>query len=95
MFGSRQVAVYGSIIERGIMLIAEDTLRPTSHARTDIGEGIRFFHLEIAAGRRGGAAHGLYYQQRILPSGVAGVVILRVLHERMEPRRRVILKTLE
>jgi toxin ParE1/3/4 len=48
--------------------------------------GFRAFHLENAAGRRGSAAHTLYYALEHLPGGSRRVVILRLLYEGMEPR---------
>jgi len=40
--------------------------------------------------RRGGAAHCLYYTTGRLPDGAVGTIILRVLHEHMEPRYKVV-----
>jgi toxin ParE1/3/4 len=90
MFGPRQVQAYARIIERGIELVAENPDRLGSLDRSEIASGVRLLHLEIAAGRRGGAAHCLYYIQGRLSDGSAGAIILRVLHEHMEPRHRVI-----
>jgi toxin ParE1/3/4 len=90
MFGPRQVQVYARIIERGIELVAENPDRLGSLDRSKIAPGVRLLHLEIAAGRRGGAAHCLYYIQGQLSDGSAGPIILRVLHEHMEPRHRVV-----
>ena len=90
MFGPRQVQAYARILERGIELVAENPDRPGSLDRSEIFPGVRLLHLEIAAGRRGGAAHCLYYMKGRLPDGSDGVIILRVLHEHMEPRHRVV-----
>ena len=89
-FGTVQLSVYQRIISTGIALIDEQPERPGSLARPELGAGVRFFHLELAAGRRGGAAHCLYYRPDKLPDGSMGVVILRVLHEHMEPRHKVV-----
>jgi toxin ParE1/3/4 len=47
--------------------------------------GLRAFHLETAAGRRGAAAHMLYYAVERPSSGASRVITLRLLHESMEP----------
>ncbi len=90
MFGPQQVRAYARIIERGIELIAEDPDRPGSIARDELAPGIRLLHLEIAARKRGGAAHCLYYMKGRLSDDTIGVIVVRVLHERMEPRHRLV-----
>lgn len=89
-FGTRQLAAYAQIIDRGIAMVAADPDRPGSLDRSGVAPGVRLFHLELAAGRRGGAAHGLYYSAGRLSDGSIGTIILRVLHERMEPRHKVV-----
>ncbi|MDN5927204.1 MAG: hypothetical protein L0I29_09030, partial [Hyphomicrobiales bacterium] len=90
MFGPRQVLAYARIIEHGIELVSDDPARPTSLERSELAPGVRLLHLEISSGRRGGAAHCLYYMEGRLSDGSTGVIVLRVLHERMEPRHRVV-----
>lgn len=90
MFGPLQVRAYAGIIEHGIALVADEPSRPGSVAREELAPGVRSLHLDIAARRRGGAAHCLYYVTARIPDGTDGVVIVRVLHERMEPRHRVV-----
>jgi toxin ParE1/3/4 len=89
LFGSNQVELYGQIIERGMLLVADNPHRPGSSDRSEIGAGVRMFHLQRAARRRGAAAHCLYYKPSVLAHGQIGVIILRVLHEHMEPRRQI------
>ena len=89
-FGTHQLSAYQNIISRGIEMVAENPARPDSMDRSELAEGVRLFHLELAAGRSGGAAHCLYYAIGTLPDCSQGVIILRVLHERMEPRHKVI-----
>jgi toxin ParE1/3/4 len=89
-FGPRQVGMYAELIDRGIKLVADDPLRPASLDRSDIRAGVRSYHLELAAGRRGGAAHKLYFTMTANRDGSSEVIILRVLHERMEPKRRLL-----
>jgi toxin ParE1/3/4 len=90
MFGPRQLGNYMQIIDRSIELVAADPDRPESLDRPDVGPGVRLFHLELATDRRGGAAHCVYYSTGLLSDGSIGTVILRVLHEHMEPRRKVV-----
>ncbi|MDI6028020.1 type II toxin-antitoxin system RelE/ParE family toxin [Corticibacterium sp. UT-5YL-CI-8] len=93
MFGLRQVEVYSTIIERAFEMIAENPSRPNSSDCSEMYPGVRKLHLQIASGRRGGAAHCVYYLETRLTDDSIGVMILRVLHEHMEPRHRVV-KTL-
>lgn len=71
-------------------MVADDPSRPASVERPDIRDGVRSFHLEHAAKRRRGASHLLYYVERVGADGEAEVVILRVLHESMEPKKRLV-----
>jgi len=89
-FGTHQLAVYQQILIRGIEMIRDDSHHPGSLDRSELGPGVRLFHLELAAGRRGAAAHGLYHSTGRLSDGTMGTVVLRVLHERMEPRYKVV-----
>ena len=86
-FGPRQLAAYAAIIDRGVMMVAEDPQRPGSIDRSEIRPDLRLFHLELAVGRRGAAAHCLYCTPGKLSDGSEGVIILRVLHQHMEPPR--------
>lgn len=90
LFGPRQRAAYAKVIEKTVAIIAEQPERPSVRLRNDIGVGIRSLHLELAAGRRGGAAHCLYFTHGRLEDGATGIIILRVLHERMEPRAHLV-----
>lgn len=90
MFGPLQVQAYAGIIGHGIALVAEDPDRSGSLDRAELARGVRLLHLEVASARRGGAAHCLYYMKGRLSDDTTGVIIVRVLHERMEPRHRVI-----
>jgi toxin ParE1/3/4 len=88
-FGPRQRDRYEQLLEAAARMVATNPLRPGSRARDDLGRGIRSFHIEHAARRRGMAAHILYYLRGKLADGREGVVIVRVLHEAMEPARYV------
>lgn len=70
-------------------MVAEAPDQPGMLARPELGPDVRLLHLELAAGRRGSAAHCLYYTTGLLPDGTIGTIILRVLHEGMESRRKV------
>jgi toxin ParE1/3/4 len=88
-FGTWQLDAYAQIIEKGMALVGEDPERPGSIDRSEIAPGVRLFHLELAANRRGAAAHCLYYTIGRMSNGVIGTIILRVLHESMAPRYKV------
>lgn len=88
-FGTAQLGTYATLIEKAIQMVAEAPDRPGMLPRPELGPDVRLFHLELAAGRRGAAAHCLYYTTGLLPDGTIGTIILRVLHEGMEPRRKV------
>ena len=71
-------------------MIADNPSRPACIDRGDIRKGLKSFHLEFAAKRRRGAAHMLYFTEMRDATGAPEVVVLRVLHEAMEPKRRLI-----
>lgn len=87
LFGENQLQRYTEIVKRGIEMVAGEPFRASSHQREDLRRGVRSFHLQLAAGRHKGAAHVLYFC--IDPSDEGTVVILRVLAEEMEPRKRI------
>jgi toxin ParE1/3/4 len=89
MFGPRQRHAYAGIIGDAVDMVASDPLRPGSRNRDELSPDVRSFHLELAAGRRGGASHCLYFMTGTLDDGTDGIIIPRVLHERMEPKRHV------
>lgn len=90
MFEPLKVRAYTWIMERSVAMVAANPDRPSSLDRSEIAPGVRLLHLEIAAGRRGAAAHCLYGVKGKLPDGSAGTIVLRVLHEHMERRYRVV-----
>lgn len=89
-FGPHQRRRYAQLIESAAAIVAEDPDRPASRSRDDIGPGVRSFHVELAVRRRGAAAHVLFYRRTRLLSGDSEVLILRILHERMDPSRHMI-----
>jgi toxin ParE1/3/4 len=86
LFGPEQVLKYAGIIENALAMIAEAPSRPSSQDRSNIRNAVRSLHLELAAKRRGGASHIIYYTE----TADGKIVILRLLHEAMDPRRRLI-----
>jgi toxin ParE1/3/4 len=89
-FGLRQVGVYEDLITRAIILVAQNPDRPGSKLRKDIDAGVRAFHIERAGRRAGAGSHVLYYTLGLVDESRTGVIILRVLHDSMEPAARVI-----
>jgi toxin ParE1/3/4 len=85
LFGSLQVRAYAEIIKTGLQIIAADPARASIQDRSEISPGLRSFHLELAGRKRGSAAHLLYFGV----VGEAEVVVYRVLHEAMAPKRRL------
>jgi toxin ParE1/3/4 len=90
MFGPVQRARYADLVGRAADLVAAEPERPGSLRRADLGPGIRSFHVELAARRRGAASHILYYLRAQLEDDTEGIVIARVLHKSMEPGRHLI-----
>lgn len=88
-YGPLQCRRYAELIERAIRMVAENPERPGSRQRDDLATGVRSLHVELAARRRGAAAHVLYYLRGRLDDGRDGVIIVRVLHDRMEPLRHL------
>ncbi|WP_247883870.1 type II toxin-antitoxin system RelE/ParE family toxin [Azospirillum sp. B21] len=89
-FGTHQRETYKRLIAKAVTMIAEDPGRGGSRDRGGVVPGLRAFHLETAAGRRGAAAHMLYYAVERPAGGAARVIVLRLLHENMEPARHFV-----
>jgi toxin ParE1/3/4 len=70
-------------------MVGEYPDRGGSRQRSDLGSGIRSFHVELAAARSGAAAHVLYYRVNESDPALPSVLILRVLHQAMEPGRHL------
>lgn len=88
-FGARQRQVYRRLIAEAVKMVAAEPERGGSWDRGIVVPGLRAFHLEHAAGKRGAAAHMLYYAVERLPDGSPCIVILRLLHESMEPKLHI------
>lgn len=91
MFGPLSRRRYRDLLEAAFLLVAEQPLRPGTVARSDLGKGLMQFHLRhctkslMADGRVQRPRHAIYY--RVAGPGL--IDILRVLHDRMDPRRHV------
>ncbi|MDX3927326.1 MAG: type II toxin-antitoxin system RelE/ParE family toxin [Shinella sp.] len=84
-FGVDQARRYAALIERAFDMPAENPAHILSRARDELRPAVRSFHLSRAAAKRHAASHLVYFQH-----AGADVLVLRVLHERMEPIRRLI-----
>ena len=86
-FGLVQLDIYAGLLDAAIRLVGDDPLRAGSRDRADVVPGLRSFHMELAGQRRGAAAHVVFY----MAGQAAGdaVLILRILHEAMDPRSRI------
>ncbi len=89
-FGADEAMRYAGLIEHALALLAENPLRAASRGRDELRPGVRSLHLSRAAARRHAASHILYYHLAAGTGGEQHVVILRVLHERMEPLKRLV-----
>lgn len=85
-FGPVQLEAYWGLIDKASQMVGEHPACPGSRRRDELGQGVRSFHVELAAARRGAASHILYYAPGLLSDGTPGAVILRVLSDRMEPK---------
>lgn len=91
MFGPLARSRYRGLMETAFRLVAEQPRRPGAAVRPDLGEGLMRFHLRhcpdaaLRDGRVQRPCHAVYY--RVVELGL--IDILRVLHDRMDPRRHV------
>ena len=60
-FGPRQLEVYAGILDKGLAMVADDPDRGGSLDRSELGPGVRLFHLELATNKRGGAARRWHF----------------------------------
>ncbi|HEY1257700.1 MAG TPA: type II toxin-antitoxin system RelE/ParE family toxin [Stellaceae bacterium] len=88
-FGPVQRRRYAALITRAIEMAAEEPARPGSRSRDDLAPGLHSLHVEIAARRRGAAVHVIYYLPASSDDARGGIVVVRVLHEHMEPLRHL------
>ncbi|TDR93155.1 type II toxin-antitoxin system RelE/ParE family toxin [Enterovirga rhinocerotis] len=86
-FGPAQATRYAAMMARAFELAAEEPERPGSQPCPDISRSTRSLHVSLASRRRRSASHIVYY--RVPAAGESTVLILRVLHERMEPNLKI------
>jgi toxin ParE1/3/4 len=89
MFGRLQSSRYAELIDRAVLLVAQSPQRLGSTPRDDLSAGLRSFPITRAAGRQGAASHVLYYESGTMHDGSPGIVVIRILHDRMEPERHI------
>lgn len=89
-FGPHQRDRYAELLEEAAGSVARNPFRPGSLARDSLAPGVRSFHISLSASRRGAASHILFYAVEPETGGTSRIVILRVLHERMDPERHLI-----
>ncbi len=86
-FGAAQANSYRALILRALESVAENPLRPSSHAHGEIRPGVRSYRIALAGARASMASHVLWYLEPA--PGAETVFVLRVLHERMDPERHL------
>ncbi|WP_379956170.1 type II toxin-antitoxin system RelE/ParE family toxin [Dongia sedimenti] len=87
MFGPLQRDRYGELIDRAVLLVAQDPQRLGSASRDDLAPDLRSFAVSHAAGRAGAAAHVVYYRREAMRDGSPGIVVIRILHSHMDAGR--------
>ena len=88
-FGPLQQERYTLLLRTAIERVANEPRCTGSKARDDILDGLRSFHLGLAARRQGAASHVLFYEKRTTADGSGFVVILRILHDHMDPELHI------
>jgi toxin ParE1/3/4 len=89
MFGPRQRDRYAELIDRAVSLIAQDPQFTGSISRDDLNPGLRSFPVSRAAVRKGAALRVLSYRTGLMHDGSPGTVVIRILHDRMDPERHI------
>jgi toxin ParE1/3/4 len=85
LFGPNQVRRYAEIIKRAMSMIEQDPDGVSSQPREDLSHGVRSLHLQLVAGRHGGAAHVVCYRIALDSESRTELIVLRVLADEMEP----------
>ena len=85
-FGRDQMARYRALLTRTADLAADDPLPPGSWSAHELLPGLRARHAAIAAGRRAAAVYVFY---DLASADEPHVLIVRVLHQRMDPARHI------
>lgn len=88
-WGAEQAWTYSKLIEEGVKLLAEDPYNVSSSDKSAFGKGVRAFHLEDVKGKKNSASHKIFYAVSKTELEGYNLRILRVLHEKMEPKYRI------
>jgi toxin ParE1/3/4 len=86
-FGAAQANSYRALILLALESIAEQPLRPSSHAHDEVSTGLRSFRVALAGPRLSMASHSLWYLEPA--PGADTVFVVRILHKRMDPERHL------
>ena len=89
MFGPLQRDRYAEMIDRAVLLISQNPERPGSASQDDLAAGLRSFPVSRAAARGGAASHVLFYRVESMHDGNPGIVVIRILHNHMDPGRHI------
>jgi toxin ParE1/3/4 len=81
-FGPRQARNYSDLIRDAAARVARDPFGLGTRSRDELRPGCRTFHVARVAGRSSAARHVVFYRL-----AVDEIVVLRVLHDSMNPRR--------
>ncbi len=84
-FGILQFRKYQSLLSQAIADIAATPLRAGSKTRPELGTNHRSWHVQLTGKRQGSASHIIFYYC-LNPDPATDIVILRILHERMDPQ---------
>lgn len=83
-FGTKQYQTYAAVIASALQLIADEPMRRGSKDHGDLITDMRGFPVALATRRRGASPRVVFYVPDDLPGG--GILIVRVLHQAMDPR---------
>ncbi len=70
-------------------MAAENSARHGCVERNEIHPGMKSFHLEHVKRRRRSASHVLYFKEAPAANGAIDLVVIGLLHESMEPKRKL------
>jgi toxin ParE1/3/4 len=89
-FGPLQQEHYARLLLAAFESAAADPQRPGAKLHDDIAPGLFALRVDQSASRHRAAAHVLFYRRATLKDGTAGIRIVRILHEYMDPARNLI-----
>lgn len=89
LFGPNQVRAYAGIIDHGLNMILRAPADPRYQRQDHLAAGVKSIHLDHVQARRGSASHLVFFIEAVALDGETEIVIIRVLHEKMLPRRHL------